>query len=605
MTARLVLLLSLVLVAVSAWAAPPTKVAYTVAVADIPNKTYRVTVRAEGVTDPAVSFAIPAWTPGWYILTDAYKNLSNTAATGADGATLSVTQPDRLTWRVATGGASTVTFSYDLKATDTGFGFFKPYLDETNGFVPGPAALVYVVDGKNVPSTVTYKVPQGWQIASANDPTSDPATFAAPDYDTLIDQPADLGKFARYDRTIRGVPFSVVIVGAEGMEHRQWVEGTFRISEAGIRVFGTTPFPRYIYHFRFPRRGGMGGGAGLEHLNSTVITLPPSSLREPESLSIVAHEFVHAWIVKRIRPEKLGPFDYTQEVRVKDLWFAEGVTEYYSPRLMVEAGLQGRGFWLAYLSSNIEDLQRNAARKRVTLERASLGAWEGESQGYGGLSYYNKGMLVGLLLDIELRRRTENRVSLDDLVKELMKQAQATGKGFPEGEIERVASRLAKADLTPFFDRALRSTEELPFAETLVHAGLEYGETTEEMPHLGITWDFRGSRRDSLRVAGVEEGGPAATAGLRAGDRILSLDAQPVSAFFGAFFASKEPGEKVTLTYSRGNSSAPRRVTVTLGAREVRSYELRPLSERTPLQDAIFSGISGAAGAAAAKPTGG
>lgn len=582
------------LLAAAAIAAPPSRVAYTVAVADIPGKTYRVTVRAEGVTGPAVSFAIPAWTPGWYVLTDAYKYLENASATGTDGAALAVAKTDPLTWRVQTNGAKTVTFAYDLRATDTGYGFFKPYLDDRHGFVPGPAALVYVVDGKTASCAITYKVPANWKVASANAPTGgDPTTFTAPDYDTLIDQPADLGVFRRYDRMISGVPFSVVIVGAENQDVARWVENVFKISEAGIKVFGTTPFPRYIYHFRFPRSGGLGGGAGLEHLNSTVISLPPASLRVPESLSIVAHEFVHAWNVKRIRPEKLGPFDYTKEVRVKDLWFSEGVTEYYAPRLLVEAGLQGRPFWFGYFTENIRELQNNPARWQVTLEAASLGAWEGQSQGFGGLSYYNKGMLVGLLLDIEMRRRTANRVGLDDLMKDLMRQTEKSGKGQAEGEIERTASRLVGgADLRPFFDRALRSTNELPFAETLRAAGLDYRETVTTLPFLGIEWDFGSSRPDTLAVETVVAGGPAEAAGLQAGDRVSAVNNKSVTVLFGAFFQQTKPGDSVTLTVLRGNES-PKQMAVTVGKREEVSYRLRPLPSRTPAQEAILARITG------------
>ncbi len=574
----------------TAQAAPPTRVAYTVAVADIPNKTYRVTVRAEGVTDPTVRFAIPAWTPGWYVLRDYYRNISNVTAAGTGQASLLVRPIDQRTWQVTTGGARSVTLSYNLKATDRNFGFFEPYLDARNGFVPGPSSLMYVVDGTRAPCSITYRVPEGWKIASANTPTDRPSTFTAPDYDTLADQPADLGRFARYERTVSGVPVSVVLVGAEGQEHKPFTDKVFRISEAGVKLLGKPPFPRYIYHFRF---GQQDGAIGLEHLNSTVISLPPSALRSSGYLSLIAHEFVHAWNVKRIRPEALGPFDYARAVRVKDLWWAEGVTEYYAPRVMVAAGLFNRSAWYGYFNENLYELQNNPARRKVTLEEASLKVWEGdESQGLGGLSYYNKGMIVGLLLDIEMRARTENRIGLDEMMAYLLRESERTGKGFAPGGLEAAASKLTETDMKPFFDRALRSTEELPLAETLAKAGLVLRESVTATPALGIRWNMD-NPRDGFRIESVEADSAAEEAGLEAGDVVTAIAGVRVAALRGSILGGKRPGDRVALTIRRGGNSAPATIQMRVGRREERSYRLGPTANATTLQQAIRAAVMG------------
>ncbi len=581
----------------TAYAAPPARVYYTVAVADIPNKTYHVTARAEGVTDKTVSFALPGWTPGWYVLTSAEKNLSNVTATDDDKKPLPLTHPDKLTWQVASGDAKNVTLSYDLKATDTGYGFFAPYLDKTNGFVPGPASLVYVTDGKTAPCSITYRVPDGWQIASANEPTHTPGMFNAPDYDTLIDQPADLGTFRRFDKTIKGAFFSVVMVGSERAPDeaaQTFADSIFKTSEAGITLMGGAPFPRYIYHLRFPRNGG-GSAQGLEHLNGTVIAMPPLAIRNPLILaSLMTHEFFHAWNVKRIRPEKLGPFDYTQAVRVKELWWFEGVTEYYAPKLVTLAGLSGRDYWLGYMAKNLGELQNNPARKTVTLETASLKAWEGESEGFGGLSYYNKGMVVGLLIDIEMRKRTDNKVGLDDLTRDLFAQTQKSGKGLEEGAIEKTASRLTNTDMTPFFALALRSTDELPLAETLAAAGLTYKEDVTEKGFLGVSWDYAAIRAEGAPIASVVAKGPAARAGLKAGDVITAVDGRSLQDLFGPYFAGKKPGDTITLTVRKpAAGSEPRTVVVTMGKNEERTVRLTPVTDATPLQQAVLAAISG------------
>lgn len=598
----------------AALSAPPTRVVYTVTVADIPNKTYRVTVKAEGVTDPNVSFALPAWSPGWYVLTNAYKNVSKVVAAGEDGKPLPVTQSDKHTWQVETKGAKAVTLSYNLLAkdqdpeavgagvlSDKSYGFFEPYLDRTNGFVPGPASLMYVVEGKTVPCSVTYKVPAGWKIASANEPTKDPATFTAPDYDTLADQPADLGKFVRYNKVIEGAPVSVVVVGVDRMNHAKLTRAAWKISEAGIRLFGNgktpsspkAPFPRYVYHFRFPERSD--ASMGLEHLNSTVISMPRETLEDlsPEAISLIAHEYIHTWNVKRIRPEVLGPFDYTKPVRNKDLWWLEGVTDYFAPRLMVEAGLTGADFWRGYMAEQISTLQNNPARKRVTLEQASLGAWEGRSEGFGGLSYYNKGLLVGMLLDIEMRRRTANRVGLEDLVRELLRQTTETGKGYSENEIEKLATKLTGEDLTPFFDRALRSTEELPYKETLQAAGLTLDEGSLNVPDIGAEIDELGSSSRGVKLGAVTPGGEAEKAGIQAGDVIVGADGKTGLEAYTYLLESRRAGDRVKLTVLR--DGARKEMTVTLAMAPVYLHRVVPLPAPTPLQSAILASITGTA----------
>ena len=604
---------AILLGAAPALAQSPSKVAYSVSV-DVPANQFHVSAKAEGVSGP-VSFALPAWSPGWYVLTHAYENIHNVTAVDENNAPLTVTQSGKTTWNVADSQAKTVTLSYDVDGhapegdKDNGpadlegeYGFFAPALTKTHGYVPGPASLMYVVNGKTAPCSVTYKVPTGWKIASANNPTDDPATFTAPDYDTLADQPADLGTFTRIDRTVSGVPMSVVLVGAENQNTQAWVSGVFKIAAAGIKAYGVAPFPRYMFIFHFPPSGF--AGAGLEHLNCTVITLPVQALQfiNGESLSIVAHEYTHAWNVKRVRPAALGPFDYTQPVRVKDLWWLEGTTEYFAPYLVTQAGIGGADFWRGYFVRNINELLSNPARKKVTLETASLKAWEGQSEGFGGLSYYNKGMLVSLLLDIEMRRRSNNRVGIEDLLKALYKEVITTGKGFSEGEIERVASRLAGSDLAPFFNTALRSTDELPFDKILPYAGLKLNAKTTTNAYFGINWDFGNSSENALKINDVIPDGPAAKAGFLKGDVLIKINNKPLSEAAGALFEFPNPGDKLSLTVTRDGAS--KTLPLTLGSKEETTYRLVRVASPTPAQTAIFDGISGTGQPAPpAKPT--
>ena len=570
-------------------AVAPAHVAYTVQVADIAQKRYRISVKADGVRAEKLSFQLPAWSPGWYVLQNNERYLSNFSARSPQKA-LPLQQTDAHTWTVATEGAVQVTLSYDVRASGTDFGFFEPYLDSQHGFVPGPAALTYVVEGKEAPCSIAYLVPRGWKVASANTPVADqPDTFSAPNYDTLADQPAELGEFTRIERTLGGVPISIVLVGGDKERYVRWSEAVFKIAQAGIQFFGGAPFERYIFFFHFASTAEFVGG--LEHLNGAVLRLEPAALRQAdaENLAIVAHEFVHAWNVKRIRPAALGPFDYTRPARLKDLWFAEGVTDYFAPRLLTQAGIASQRFWLGYHAEQLTQLMSNPARHQVTLEDASLKVWEGElSQGFGGLSYYNKGLVVGLLLDIELRGRTENRVGLADLLKELLVGWKKTGKGYADGELERTASRLAGADLSGFFSRTLRSTDDLPLKELLAVGGILAEEAVHKTATLGIAWDFS---QGQAQVASVVPGGPAAQAGLLAGDVVTRLGDQPLDALLGGALREHSPGEKLSVAYMR--QGALQQGTLTLGTEEERSYRLRALPRPTALQARILASLSG------------
>lgn len=507
-----------------ALAAPPSTVEYTVDVETPSSKRLRVSVVARGVQGTPFVLALPAWSPGWYVIGDAHKGISGMEATDSRGMSKTVESTGERRWRVDPAGADTVTVRYTVEANDTGHGFFKPHICSQHAFVPGPTTLVYAESATQVPCTVEYRVPDGWSVLSGNDPVSgSPTTFKASSYDTLADHPADLGKVSVWKRDIAGTPVTVVAVGNGAAAADRLADRLFRLNETAVRVLGPAPFPRYTWHVHLADDPSFMGG--LEHLNSCVLRIasnPTGSVRIND-LRLAAHELVHAWIVKRVRPVALGPFDYSQPVRTPDLWFLEGVVDTLAPRLVVASGFADEAWWRDDVANQLETLLSTPARKLVSVGEASTRVWEaGNSSGYGGVSYYNKGYLLGWWLDTTmLDMSPEDRdIGLAELVRDLL--IQCKDKGYAPGGIERTVSKLSNPGVGAALEHWVRGTDEPDWAVVAQEAGLILDLRRQSVPWFGLDTRPEPGVAAAI-VTRIEPDSPAFRAGLRRGDRIVDL----------------------------------------------------------------------------------
>jgi predicted metalloprotease with PDZ domain len=429
-----------------------------------------------------VDLQMPTWSPGDYHYQHHARSVVQLAAVtaGANPARLPVTHPDPDTWSIQTSGASAITVSYVLPETPPGIFSDNIHFDPHYAFFAGPAAYLYIVGHKDLAAQITVVVPNNWQVKmplpSVGSDASEPntaVTFVAPDYDTLADSPMVMGDAQGLQTrqfTVDNVTHTAVYFGKvnETRPLDSYTPVLRRIVQAENDIMGGPPYGQYDFLFgvgEFP--------AGLEHLNSTRIGLwlnaPPRAVG-----SLVAHEFFHLWNVKRIRPSVLGPFDYIEAPRTRNLWFAEGVTEYYAHIALRRAGLTSEMEFLDHWRRAIDALQRNPARLRVTADESSLRVWEaGNSSGYGGLSYYQKGELIGLCLDLKIRHVTDNRKSLDDVMRALLQKCNPPKPGYGEDELRDTINQVAGHDLTAFYNLLARSTREMPFTECLAYAGLD------------------------------------------------------------------------------------------------------------------------------------
>jgi predicted metalloprotease with PDZ domain len=451
------------------------KLLYTVSVPNPDLKKFHVIVRVQGTKQEQLKFVIPAWCPGFYFLQSYEKGIENVRAMDAKGNELPVSYSEekKREWVISKVDPTETVLEYDVKCLDRGYGFFLCAMGEKNGFINGPACFMYLDGHKEKPTELTVHVPGGWKIATGMERTDKPNVFRAINYDELIDSPIEMGELWIGEFKVGETLFEISIAGTvEESIRNRWMDELKKVSETAVRLMKGAPFKRYLYIIHATQPGSfMGFGGGLEHLYSTVLGVTANS----RSLAgLAAHELFHTWNVKRIRPAVLGPFDYTGPVYTNNLWFAEGVTEYYANLITARAGLDTHEELLSSLSGEITRLQNSPARSRVTLAESSYKVWDGGmSMGYRGLDYYNKGCVVGLLLDLKLRAVTGNKKSLDDLMLVMMERHNFPKAGYAEDGILKVYSELAKQDMKPFYTPLVESMDELPFNEVLQAAGLE------------------------------------------------------------------------------------------------------------------------------------
>ncbi|MEP0766341.1 MAG: M61 family metallopeptidase [Fimbriimonadia bacterium] len=450
------------------WACAFAVVEYTVSAA--PGQTYVGVEIVASVKGDSIRFQIPSWTPGAYIRQRHFRAIDDVKAQGADGSELIVTREDDITWSVFAPGQKKLVMTYRVT---------RDAIPNAGLQIAGPATYMYVVDRKDEACSVHFAIPVGWRVAIGLDPAGK-NTYRAPNYDVLADAPAQLGHFNVDEFRVRGVTHQCVTFGegADQVDRKRLVAVCKRIAESQTAFFDDIPYRRYV--FLFSVRPGADGGGGLEHLNSTSIWM--SAGLGPRVVHVIAHEFFHLWNVKRIRPAVLGPFDYTGPALTRNLWWSEGVTDYYATVLNQRAGLLSRDEFFATWGRDILRLQQNPSRLKVSADECSLRTWEGGTHsGYGGLDYYLKGKLVGLCLDLKMRDLTDGRRSLDDVMRLLYEKCgRGIGPGFAEDGIRDACIELGGPEMGPFYDKVARSTDELPFREIFAAFGIRCTMRTDE-----------------------------------------------------------------------------------------------------------------------------
>ena len=539
---------------------------FTVAMPRPETHLYEITMEVDPRGAKTLDLILPAWTPGSYLIRDFARHVRDVTAKDAGRRSLAIEKVEKARWHI----------TFEEKSSGPLFVRYKVYaheltvrtshLDVSHGYGNGANLFFYVDGRKDEPQELRFALPRGWKVSIALPVRG--GAFRAADYDELVDSPFECGAHRAFAFAVRGVPHTLAVWGGGNEDPVRLAKDLKRLVNEAAALFGGLPYERYLFlvHLSAGARGG------LEHRSSQSVALDPHAFRPEKSyrdaLLLFAHELFHAWNVKRIRPEAFGPFDYGHEVYTVDLWALEGLTSYYEALLLVRAGLltEAQAFeeWMRHWKAHLE----TPGRTVQSAETASFDTWirfyrPDENSVNVAESYYRRGALLGLALDLTLRRATGGRRGLDEVFRRLFRTYATKDRGYPPGAFEDAAARVALSPpaVRRFFDRYVRGTGTPDLARLLGAAGLrlrevpetEEGVTDAMAPRLKADFGWKTKIEDGrLVVAEVLDGEPARRAGVNAGDVLVAFDARRASEeLIARLEKERKPGSAVKVTVFR------------------------------------------------------
>ncbi|HEY3972486.1 MAG TPA: hypothetical protein VGM18_05745 [Candidatus Sulfotelmatobacter sp.] len=527
---------------------------------------------------------LPVWN-ALYQIRDFAQYVNWVRAKDRSGRPLSVVELDKSRWQI-NGAAGGAIVEYQIYVDSPGP--FGAQLNPHHAFLNLAQILMYAVDARSTPLTARFAhIPEGWKIATPLE-SSNASEFTAANYDRAVDSPLEIGNFQESDFDEVGGHFRIVVdADPADYDMARIVADLHKIVAAATSWMNDRPFDTYTFLYHFPR--GPAGG-GMEHAYSTAIELNANSMKNSlDSLTgVTAHEFFHLWNVKRIRPQTLEPVDYTKENYTRALWFCEGVTSTAEGIIQLRAGLLDEKQYLNRLGELITELERRPARLTQSAEESSLDAWL-EGDGYyrrpeRSISYYNKGELLGVVLDLAVRDASHGRASLREVLQWMNDNYAKKGRFFNDSAgVREAAEAVSHADLASFFAKYVAGTEEIPWDDFFRQVGLRVEAVPNALPDAG----FIASRNfdGPMTVAAVTPGSDAEHAGLQVGDTIVELQGKPAGQESRQELSRMSPGDRLVVK-ARSRRGAERELRWKIASRQEISYAVKDLNQVSPVQGA-------------------
>ncbi|MBP1206150.1 putative metalloprotease with PDZ domain [Duganella sp. 1411] len=538
-------------------------IAYAIVGHDLAAHLFHVTLTVDAPAPDGQIFALPAWIPGSYMIREFSRNIVRISAE-SNGEPVELTKLDKHSWKAAPpkGGLNDrpapLTLHYEVYAWD--LSVRAAHLDQNHAFFNGTSVFLRVLGQEDQPHVVDIQRPdhaaaQTWRVATSLPELKAKrygfGTYIAANYDELIDHPVEQGDFALATFKAHGVPHDIVISGrVPNLDLARLSADLKRICETQIAFFEPkskqAPMDRYVF---MTLAVGDGYG-GLEHRASTALICAradlPSTTATSKDISdgylqylgLCSHEYFHTWNVKRIKPAAFAPYNLQVENYSPLLWLFEGFTSYYDDLMLVRAGVIAEPAYFKLLGKTIGSVLRGSGRTKQSVADSSFDAWgkyyrQDENAPNAIISYYTKGSLIGLALDLSIRAKTGGKKSLDDVMRALWERYgrdfyQGGGRGVTPAEVEALLDEISGGRFKPFFDKYIRGTEDVPLAKLLAPFGVKYA---DERKSSKASLDANiGRDGNDCKLSSVHENGAAHLAGLSAGDLLVAIDGLRVTA---------------------------------------------------------------------------
>lgn len=546
-----------------------------------------VEVRMElsGFKEEFVDLKMPVWSPGSYLIREYPKNIESFSAMAGSNKLLSSRKINKNTWRVETLKENKIVVTYRVYAFEVSVR--TSFVDESHAFL-SPTGIFMYVDGLIKHSAEIKINPYaGWAKVSTGleSVKGKQNTFYAPDFDILFDSPIEVGNQDIFYFTAAGVEHEVVMVGDGDYDKELLQRDMAKIVEEETKVFGDNPNKRYVFiihHYS-------SGGGGLEHLNSTVLGVSRFAYKNFNGyigfLGLVAHEYFHVWNIKRLRPEVLGPFNYDAENYTTDLWISEGFTAYYDNLIVRRAGFYDEPAYLRVLANDIEAVENREGNLIQPLSLSSFDAWikqyrPDENSINTMVSYYNKGALIGMLMDLKTLYATNGSKRLDDIMRAMYDEYyQKLNRGFTDSEFKLMAEKVAGVSMDNIYEY-VNEAKPIDYNVFLNYAGMEL---INQMEGLSIP-DF-GAQLLNNKITSVSRGSGAWNAGINVRDELIAINNYRVDETgkeLQRILSGSKVGDELQVLVSRDGIIKEFKVKLT--ASKKGDYVIQPLEKATDEQ---------------------